>query len=352
MVVGDDATGTFGMIVVARDAHQHPDVNACLAWARSRDLVHWELEPPIYSPGRFHTIETPSIFEHDGRHYLIHLTHSNHGTPLMMTDPYQTFGNFYAISEDGWKGPYHTPPDEVVVAAHRLGTHPMRFGAGRTVLAPTGQRYLYGWINLRPNSNDTPQSLQNGHGLPPPKLVTFADDGQMRIMYDEAIERYTTVAPLPPCRVSELTCLPAEAWCDADGVVGKHFSGRTVALLPGEYDNVIFSARIRLVRGYQAGLVMRANDDATEGWRLTADRRYGRIEFGLLDEPGFIDARAWTPTDEFDLMVVADEQLLEFYVDGRLMIMQARYRETRGRIGFLVDHAEAEFSNPRLLLLK
>ena len=40
----------------------------------------------------------------------------------------------------------------------------------------------------------------------------------MRITYDKDIERYTTAAPPPLCRISELTCLPADAWQDADGV--------------------------------------------------------------------------------------------------------------------------------------
>ena len=220
------------------------------------------------------------------------------------------------------------------------------------MLAPSGQRYLYGWINLRPYSNDTPQSLQHTSALPPPKLVTFADDGQMRITYDNAIERYTTAASLPPCRINELTCLSAGTWQDADGVVGKHFYGRTCALLAGDYDNVIFSVRVCFLRGYKAGIVVRADDGATEGWQMTADRRFGRVEFGVLDEPGFIDARAWTPTDEFTLTVIADQQTVELFIDDRLMVMQVRYRETLGRIGFLVDHAEAHFSSPRLLLFK
>src|ERR1051326_8153500 len=111
-VIRNPPTGEFGMIVMARDLKKHPDVRGCLSWATSKDLIHWESHPPIFSPGRFHTIETPSIFEHNGRHYIIYMTHPAWGSPIMTTDPYQTAGDFYAVSESGWTGPYLPPVDE------------------------------------------------------------------------------------------------------------------------------------------------------------------------------------------------------------------------------------------------
>jgi len=163
-VIQNRQTGQFGMIVIARDKSKHPDVRACLAWATSDDLIHWEAHPPIYSPGRFHTIESPSMFERDGKHYIIFMTASYWGTPLVTTDPYQDAGNYYAISRNGWTGPYEAPPDE------HLTTTPvkLRMGATRTVQGPDGEYYYYGWLTVTEAGDDAPSRRKHSMVVPPP----------------------------------------------------------------------------------------------------------------------------------------------------------------------------------------
>jgi beta-fructofuranosidase len=348
-IMRDPETGRFGMIVVARDAGQHPDVRGCLAWATSDDLIHWEAHPPIYSPGRFHTIETPSLFAHGSRHYLLFMTHSDWGPPVMTTDPYQTGGDFYAISESGWTGPYRQPEDEVVVAAYGR----TRLGAQRTVEGPDGERYLYGWMRMEPRGDDTPTKPARNTALPPPRRVRFLSDGQMQVVFHEGVEAFCGPAAALPGTPASLEIADPERWRRDEGVVGKNLGSRSVALLPGRCDNVIFSARVDFRRGERAGLVLRAEAGAgAQGWQVVADRRHGRVEFGTLDGNGFIDARRWPVRDEFELKVVAHGPSVEVYGDDRLMIHQIRYRETIGHIGFLVDRAEARFSHARLRTFK
>jgi beta-fructofuranosidase len=342
-IVGNPPGAKFGMATIARDARQHPDLRGCIAWATSSDLVKWEPSPPIYSPGRFHTIETPSIIEHHGRHYLIFMTHPGWGTPFLTTDRYQNAGDFYAVSEHGPTGPWQQPADEIVVAAYNQ----MRLGAQRIIKGVDGEFYLYGWLLMTPSGDDDKPKIDVSLRMPPPRRVRFFDDGRMQVVYNPQIERFAKAAP-----AGDATPLDPKHWRDGGGTCGKHFTGRAIALLPNVHDNFIFSARVRFLRGHRAGLVARTDDKATTGWQIVADRRFGRIEFGTLGAEQFIDARSWAPRDEVELKVIAMGESVEVYADDRLLIHNVRYRETRGRIGYVVEHGEAVFNEPRLLELR
>jgi len=340
-VIRDPRTGRFGMIVVARDTRHHPDVRGCLAWATSEDLVRWEPRPPIYSPGRFHTIETPSLFEHGGRWYIQFMTAPHWGTPLLMTDPYQDAGDFYAVSESGPEGPYLRPPDEVVVAAHR----DVRMGASRTVAGPDGERYFYGWLRLTPAEGDAPSRRPWKQVLPPPRRVRFLHDGQMQVVYHEGIERYASPLPSPDLRPVSA----ADHWRLDGRWTGKRFDGPSMVLSTTDHGDVVFSAHLRFLRGERAGVVLRSEATGSVGWQVVADRRLQRVEFGLLGSERFVDARHWTQEEQLDLKVVAYQESVEVYADDRLMIHQVRHRETSGALGLLVERAEAEFGPLRLM---
>ena len=333
--------GRFGMIVTARDIRQHPDVRACLAWAVSDDLLHWEPRPPIYSPGRFHTIETPSIFEHDGRWYIQFMTAPHWGTPLLMTDPYQDAGDFYAVSTDGPEGPYHQPADEVLVAAH----HHVRLGASRMVAGPDGTHWFYGWLRLA--TPGSPETLETGawQVLPLSRPVRFQPDGTPWIGFNPAGEQfYQPARPWTPA-----TTMPVSAWQGGDPIRGKSFAVPAYALGAGAGNDLIFSTTIEFRRGARAGCLLRYDPAAGRGLQILADRRRGRIELGVAGEPLFIDARQWMPRERFNLKVVAWQANIEVYVDDRLMIQQACPAGLSGTAGLLVEEAEAVFYEPRLL---
>jgi beta-fructofuranosidase len=333
--------GKFGMIVAARDRRVPPDVRACLAWAVSDDLVHWEPRPPIYSPGRFHTIETPSIFERGGRWYVQFMTHPLWGVPPLMTDPHQDAGDYIAISDRGPEGPYRQPPDEVLVAAHR----DVRMGASRTVDGPDGERWFYGWLRLA--DPGSPEAAESGawQVIPPARPVRFQPDGTMRVHFNAGIERFFRPAPLPAAPAFDLP----GAWRPGPPLAGKRFRGATRAVFDGARDHGIFSATVEFAHGARAGLVLRHDLASGRGVQAVADRRMGRIEFGVAGAPTFLDARRWAPADRVNLKVVAWKGSLEVYADDRLMIHQSCPIGFSGGVGFVVDDAEAAFREARFL---
>jgi hypothetical protein len=78
------------------------------------------------------------------------------------------------------------------------------------------------------------------------------------------------------------------------------------------------------------------------------DRRFGRVEFGILPDDRFLDARRWAPREEVVLTLVAHGPSVEVYADDRLMIHQVRHREAEGRVGYVVERGEARFDRARL----
>lgn len=339
-ILRNPKTGKFGMVVIARDKAQHPDRRGCLAWALSDDLVRWEARPPIYSPGRFHTIETPSIFERNGRHYLVYMSHPLWGPPVLTSDPYQCAGDFYAISRHGWEGPYVPPEDEILV-----GSASLRLGAARTVVGRGGETFLYSWLLMQPGPTDEPVKPRYPLVFPPPKRVRFTDEGLMQATSYEKVETLTRGAS-----VSETQASPSDParWRREEGLIGKRLQGREMALFPEARRDFIFSARVSFLQGERAGFVARADEGGRRGWCIVADRRFGKIAFGALDEQKLLDARKWIPRENVDLKIVAYGPSLEVYVDDRLMIHTVRYRETNGRLGFFVENAEARFREPCL----
>jgi|GEM_PF-5888642 len=344
-IIRDPTTGKFGLTIIARDIAKHPDTRGCLAWATSDDLINWEPKPPIFSPDRFHTIETPSIFEHDGRHYIIYMSHRHWGGPVLANDPYQDNGNFYAFSESGPEGPYVTPGDEVLVAAH----HDLRLGAQRTFDGPDGQRWHYGWLSLSPatEQGDIDPGLAVSKVMPLPRPVRFAANGEMHVMASPMIDDLTRAQPLD----LQLTRTDAQTdWrVDGDKIHAKQLRGRSIALLGNKsFKGVVFSAKVQMSYGCRAGLVVRADEAANSGWFAIADHRYGRVEFTLPNRELFIDARKWQKRDEYDLKVIANQYSVEIYVDDRLMIQNVRHREQVGRLGLLVENADVTFSDLKL----
>ena len=342
----DAATGHYYMLIGARDAHAHPDVRGCIACATSDDLIRWTPRPPLYSPRTFHTMECPCHFEHDGLHYLTWLSHHDWGAPFLSGDPYQTTGNFYAISRNGIGGPYEMPEDSVAMAGAFVradGATRVRAGGLKMVAGPDGRPRAYYAFNALPAVDDEGAGLMSA--VSAPKRVMFFADGRMAVAWDpETASHYGRTVRVPDAG-ADRGALPA-AWRAQDGALwGKNLLRRSALLFGESEEKGIVSTRITFVRGERAGLLLRCAAEDGPGWQVVLDRRWQRVEFGLAGRPGFIEARRWTPSGAtVELKVALWGASIEVYVDDRLMLHQVRYREKSGRTGLVVEKAEARFA--------
>lgn len=70
-VFRDPADGWFHAYLSARADHGDPHERGVVGHARSRDLITWEVLPPVAHPGGFGELEVPQLIEHGGRWYLL-----------------------------------------------------------------------------------------------------------------------------------------------------------------------------------------------------------------------------------------------------------------------------------------
>src|SRR5437870_1036531 len=86
------------------------------AWDRFRfrDLLQWEVGPPLDVPRGFAVMEVPDVFELDGRWFLLHSTSHRMGSRFPTCDPALTAGTFVLWAERP-QGPYTRPPRDVLV---------------------------------------------------------------------------------------------------------------------------------------------------------------------------------------------------------------------------------------------
>ncbi len=103
------------MYFTARVPHgDELNTRGAIGLARSDDLYHWTLQPPVYAGGDYGQLEVPQVFEIDGRWYMVfcnageHWSHkvvqayaaAGHGTPV--------WGTHYLMAEHPL-GPWQLP---------------------------------------------------------------------------------------------------------------------------------------------------------------------------------------------------------------------------------------------------
>ena len=81
-----------------------------IGFATSPDLIHWELQPPVFIGG-FGQLEVPQVFEVEGRWYCLFCTAAQHWSRARITETGMTpvTGNHYLIADDP-RGPWRIAP--------------------------------------------------------------------------------------------------------------------------------------------------------------------------------------------------------------------------------------------------
>jgi beta-fructofuranosidase len=73
-VFKDKTTGSYTMIIAARAAGSRQVYNGCLGIAVSPNLLDWKVLPPLFSPGIYDELETPSLIRYRNQCYLFFST--------------------------------------------------------------------------------------------------------------------------------------------------------------------------------------------------------------------------------------------------------------------------------------
>ena len=131
--------GDFHALITARVNYGPADGRGVIGHARSEDLIHWEVLPPVTEPGDFGHMEVPQLVEINDRYYLLFCTfavmHSSRWRQRTGREP--VIGIHYLVADDAL-GPFHYCTDEFLVG-DRIGS----LYTGKLVPGPDGE-----WVFL------------------------------------------------------------------------------------------------------------------------------------------------------------------------------------------------------------
>jgi hypothetical protein len=188
-IVLDEATGWYYAFLAADLPEGEFAERGCVARARSRDLLHWEVMPPAFAPRKYATIEVPDVFHLDGRWYLTLLTGTAYGNPRgSFSDPHVNMGTLYAVS-DRLDGEFHELDDNVLIGAKWWE------GTSCRSIEFRGQRYLFYFQCEREGGHDGGQF--NWGKLTTPKELHTTPEGYLRATYSPLIEKVRQRHALP-----------------------------------------------------------------------------------------------------------------------------------------------------------
>lgn len=161
------------MYITARTNHGAEDGRGVIALARSSDLIHWTLGPPITTPGDFAELEVPQYLELGDRRYLLFCTGKPSCERLETPGALHWIGTHYLTAEAA-TGPWHLAPDPPMAADTDASWY-----AGRAVKF-NGDWYFLAWRRQR-------DGVFAG-GLSNPARLNVTLDGRLHVNMNELDE--------------------------------------------------------------------------------------------------------------------------------------------------------------------
>jgi beta-fructofuranosidase len=139
-------TGDFHAFITARSNSGPSDERGVIAHARSTDLIHWTVFPPVTQPGEFGHMEVPQLVAIGKRYYLLFSTvaQTHSACRLQRTGLKPVSGTHYLVA-DNPLGPFQFITDRFLVGdtSHSLYS-------GKLVHGPDRQWYFLAFRSFTP----------------------------------------------------------------------------------------------------------------------------------------------------------------------------------------------------------
>lgn len=174
-VVADPVRGGWRMHFSARVVDQEADAAGCIGAAWSRNLVDWEVLPPVIAPGIAGELEVPQMMQIGKRWYMVFCTGKTRFSSVFRKDNPQATrqtGTHYFIA-DNPDGPWRLGKNMFFAGDEQESLY-----AGKLVQAADGL-YFMGFMNCDNEGNFI-------GGLSDPIPVAVADDGELSLVGKEA----------------------------------------------------------------------------------------------------------------------------------------------------------------------
>ena len=306
--------GWLGYLVM-RFIEEKPFRSFCIVLCRSKDLVHWEVGDPVFTPDRYKKFEVPDVFCLDGRWYMINLTGDNYQHRNRWSDPGVRCGTIVAEA-DGPEGPFREVQDNVLLAAND------RQGYSARTVEVDGERLL-----LYTHSEETSHGCLSW----PVKLAPRPGGGLLPVYWHGIDYAFGTVRQAPPVRM------------DLDA--GDGWVVHPMESLSADGQAFMVSASITLESVKSAGLAFRHAKGSDRCYVALLDPANGEV--ALVTPPTFEPIqrlrRDIRPGKTYNVRVVAVDTFIQVYVDDVLALNCHSATLSEGGAALFVEEGSAGF---------
>jgi beta-fructofuranosidase len=315
LLVGD----TYYATVNGRENRGPIQRRGCAALMVSKDLIAWEVRPPLFAPRKYWDLECPQLFQVGPRFYL---------TSAIMEDRLQ----HYWVA-DRLEGPFEVPPDGGILA-------PPGHYAGR-VCRWQGQEHFFCWH--RADYDWARMANSYGKFVPAPLVLTPRADGTLAASSFPGWAAYRD-RPLDRPRAADETLLQgrrAAGWrlarsAGADMVASAEPAGdfclEGTLVLDAQQGG--FGFRIDDAGGgYFVELSAGSTEAVLAKWLMPSGRighGYRELQRGRLARP----LRRGEPLP-FKLLVV--DTYVELELDGQVILATLSRERAEGRFGLWAE---------------
>lgn len=326
--------GVLHGFICARENHGPLNHRGCAGYFTSTNGYDWAVQPPACQPGNCYDYECPSVFELDGRYYMVAIHGGHDRTTWRVADQVQ--------------GPYQRLGDDSLLPGLNMSVRPC-FWRGRV--------HLFHW-----NRGLRDWGTQHGgyYVLSSPKIASTDERGQLMVQsFDWSghhVAAPVTVDPQTPGRASSGQwawqgerlmgdCAGTGAWLTDQ--IWRDFE-MTAELQcdpdqpPAEFGMLLRSDETGDCAMYVRCIVSRS---AVELVKQVYNRINGpeSLYRGRAVEQRFHIAPE--ADGRYHLRLIAFGPNIEFNVNGRLVLSQLRLPRREGHAGVFLEDGKAEFRN-------
>ncbi len=309
------------MLITTRVPGRHRMRAGCVGVYKSRDLLTWEAAEPLWAPGLNAHHECPQVIQHQDRWYLFNIERQDQ----------------YRVAES-LAGPWMRPPNP------SLGTHTVLAGSR---LASDGERWVsFPFLCARRGPDEFGEIVQ-AEVYAIPRQLSFGANGSITQQpVNELVEAMHALAPLPALA---RTTAVSGSWEIQEHTAAIAHTGTLV--LDDVPPDCYFEADVTLAtRNMEAGILLRANADLTEGYRLELHPGEGIVSFRPFSywdrDRVLVSQRVDLPVaTPFKIRVFVSGTVMEAFVDDRVVLSSRLYRHPDGHVALLAADGKATFGN-------